>query len=57
MAADGWAVTFGTARRELGGDAAVYQLHTIQRCTTITFAPVVKSGTSEVRKLHTRFAP
>jgi len=44
LAVDGWAVTFGTARRGLGGAAArpgpssLYQLHIIRRGTIITSA-------------------
>ena len=36
LAVDGWAVTFGTARRGLGG-APVYQLRIIRRGTIIAF--------------------
>ena len=35
LAVDGWAVTFGTARRGLGG---LYQLHIIRRGTMIASA-------------------
>jgi len=34
LAVDGWAVTFGTARRGMGGLRPVYKLHII-RCGTI----------------------